>query len=128
MVVREIIIGNINGSEDEYLLKTPIEKFKYAYQLSKQRSGFIVYTNDVQFIEALEVFCGEDNLNIYFKHKDYNELVEISVMDAYNYVGNIYSILNSIRLRKELGYTVSDELIEKEINEYNDNMDGVLLK
>lgn len=92
--MKEIFIGEI----EESLTGTPIERFKKAFEIYKD--DFKVYTNDVLFLETLEVLCGEDNINVYLCLNDKYE--EITCMEAYEYVGDIYSILNRIRFSKEL--------------------------
>lgn len=92
---KQIIIGEVI---DE-IKDTPLNNFKYAIELS-QKENFSVYTNDVLFIETLEVLCGEDNLRIYLKLG--NNCEEITCMDAYEFVGDIYRIINFIRFKREL--------------------------
>ena len=104
--MKKIILGEITDEIND----TPINNFKYAIELSQQES-FTVYTNNVQFLETLEVLCGEDNLNVYLKLN--GECEEITCMDAYEYVGDIYSILNGIRFDRELQEDGTNKFVPK---------------
>ena len=115
MSSKKIILGEIT---DE-IKDTPINNFKYAIELSK-KENFTVYTNNVQFLETLEILCGEDNLNVYLKLN--GECEKITCLEAYCYVGDIYRMLHSIRCDRELQeengkfvpkYNTMDRLIKK---------------
>lgn len=116
---KKIIFGEI----EEDFHGTPIELFKKAIELSKL-DEFIVHTNNPQFIETLEVLCGADNITTIIK-LDY-EYIEIDdIYAVYNYVGDLYDVLNSIRFTIDLMDDDSgrdDEFIykrlEEEIKEY----------
>lgn len=114
-MVKEIFVGEIKYNAFE-LLDTPIELFKRAYKISKLDS-WSVFTNNPQFIEALEVLCGEENIKIYLKLNGKCE--EVDFLEAYNYLGDVYDIVNRIRLKRNLDSEITDEWINHQINEYN---------
>ena len=126
-----IIMGDIVVEE---FSKTPLDNFKKAIRLSQSDDNFLVYTNNVMVVETLEVLCGEENINIYLKKGNKN--VEIEPATAYNFVGDIYRIINSLRFQKELNEDIGlcfklksvDEDIKEYIKKYdkilNDNYDG----
>lgn len=113
MKSKTIIIGEI---EKETVTGTPIEVFQKAVELSKKDS-FVVYTNNPQLIEALEVLCGIKNVDVMFL-KDY-KLFKISFLKAYNYIGDIYDIIDSIRFCKEMDI-FNPKSITKDIEFYNE--------
>ena len=114
-----IIIGNI---WERYIGYTPIEVFEEAIKLSQQK-GFLIHTNNAQLIEALEVLCGEKNINIYLKIKKKEK--KINILTAYNYLGNIYDIIDEIRGKNiaqqrdsfERNYP-NEQWLKKKIKEY----------
>ena len=111
---KKIIIGEINN---ESFHGTPIDIFKWAILLSKQ-DVFIVYTNNPQLVEALEVLCGEDNVDVYLKlHFKYTKL---SFWEAYNYLGDVYDFIDYIRGMRYVGGKITDNDLYKQINEYNE--------
>lgn len=119
-----IIIGDV----EEEFLGTPVDNFKKAIELSKS-DGFKIYTNDVQVVEALEVLCDEKNIHVYLR-KDKVE-VEIDVMDAYNFVGDIYRIINSLRFEKELNEDMGEcfdliKSVNEDIKEYEEKYDKLI--
>ena len=71
--MRKIFIGDV----EENVLGTPIMKFKKAFELST-RNDFNVSTNDAQFIEALEVLCGENNITENDKYKNEQLLLSMA--------------------------------------------------
>lgn len=109
-----IVIGEIEGKETS-MPCIPIEKFKKAYNLSKI-DNWIIYVNDAQFIEALEVLCGEENIKVYLTINEKYE--EISFLTAYNYLGDIYDIIDVIRIKNSFDEEITDEWIQNELNEY----------
>lgn len=117
---KKIIIGNVK----EDFSDTPINIFKKAIELSKQ-DKFILHTNNPLLVEAIEILCGEENITILLKHK-YLHLEELDCIEAYNYLGDVYDILNGMRFLKEIksdfddDYELSDEYLEKEIKEYEE--------
>lgn len=117
MINKKIIMGEIT----EDITGTPIAKFKKAITLS-QHEAFIVYTNDPQFVEALEVLCGEKNIQVYLKLN--GSCKKITVHEAYDYVGDIYHIINYTRFNHELqeddndSFTVDYDYLNKQIEEY----------
>lgn len=115
-MVKEIFVGEIKYNAFE-LLGTPIELFKKAYQISKLDS-WSIFTNNPQFIEALEVLCGEENIKIYLKLNGKCE--EVSFFEAYNYLGDVYDIINRIRIKKDLGGDITDEWINYQVKKYNE--------
>ena len=108
------------GEIKEDIHGTPIRKFKKAVSLSKQ-DKFRVYTNDPQFIEALEVLCGEDNINIYLIIN--GKCIETSFLEVYNYLGDLCDTIGLIRLYNSgcsfyKTETEIEDIINKEIKEY----------
>ena len=112
---RKIFIGNIDG---ESFQGTPIELFEKAIELSKLDS-FEVSTNNPQFLEALEVLCKEENLNVYLKVSLF-ENIPISISTAYDYLGDIYSIINSIRALMMFNGNVGENYLNEKIKEYKE--------
>lgn len=114
-MTKKIIVGEIEGKE---LLMpcTPIDKFKKTYKLSKI-DNWVIYVNDAQFIEALEVLCGEENIKVYLTINGKCE--EITFMTAYNYLGDVYDFINTIKIKKAFDEEITDEWIQHRIKEYN---------
>lgn len=115
-MVKEIVVGEIKYNAFE-LLDTPIELFKKAYEISKLDS-WSIFTNNPQFIEALEVLCGEENIKIYLKLNGKCE--EVDFFEAYNYLGDVYDIINRIRIKKDLGGDITDEWVSYQVKKYNE--------
>lgn len=121
VITKHIVIGDIIDNKCNNC--TPIEIFEKAVKLSKQKN-FTVYTNNPQFVEALEVLCGENNIEI-FRRIDGRD-IEIDFQTAYNYLGDVYDIINCLRFDKQLKlghdedncYYDEWETIEKEIIDY----------
>lgn len=113
-VYKKIIIGDVHN---DYVHKTPIQFFELAVELSKKKD-FTVYTNNPQFVEALEVLCGENNINVYRKFKDRYD--EISFKEAYDYLGDVYDIVDLIRFKRldKDEYFDDYEFIEQQIIDY----------
>lgn len=115
-----IIIGDI---WEQYVQYTPIEIFEQAITLSINK-GFIVQTNNPQFIEALEVLCGEKDIDIYIQLKN-KEKKKISFLTAYDYLGDVYDIIDEIRGKNiaqqknsfERNYP-NEQWLKKKIEEY----------
>ena len=116
-VYKKIIIGDVHN---DYVHKTPIQFFELAVKLSKKKQ-FIVHTNNPQFVEALEVLCGENNVNIYRKFGDRCD--KICFKEAYDYLGDVYDIVDLIRLKREDNDTYFDdyEFIKPQIIDYKRN-------
>lgn len=111
-MVKKIICGEI----DEEIKGTPIEIFKFAIELAK-RDDFIVETNNPQLVEALEVLCGEENIDFYVSMD--GELVkEESVRKVYNYLGDVYNIINHIRFVRDLESDFDLDDNEEDISNY----------
>lgn len=111
--MKEIIVGEVA----ETIWGTPIYLFEEAIRLSKEEN-FSIRTNNPQFIETLEVLVGEENMDIYIKLS--GELNKVNFHTAYNYLGDLYHVINSIRFRSDLGSKkISDEWLEKQIRKYN---------
>lgn len=109
-----IIIGNVR----EEFYDSPIKMFKMAVRLSKQEN-WTVKSNNPQFIEALEVLCGEDNVEVYFKKYTSKSMQLITFKDAYDYLGDIYDIVNMIRFVENISDELpSDDKIITEIKRY----------
>lgn len=106
-----IVIGDII---EPSLAQMPIKLFKKAYDLSKQEN-WVEFTNNPQFVEALEVL--NDDVKIYLRLNGKNE--EIDVSEAYDFLGDVYDIINRIRIKKDLGGCITDEWIEHQIKEYD---------
>lgn len=113
---RQIICGEI----EETFTDTPIEIFKKAVQLSAIEN-WIVKTNNPQLVEALEVLCGEETIK-YFIYLNDEYCEQEKAMDIYNYLGDVYDIINSLRFQRDLADDFDilsrKECIQKEINEY----------
>lgn len=112
MSKRSIICGDI----EEEIFGTPINIFKDAIKIATA-DEFCIKTNNPQFIEAVEVLCGEENIDFYI-YIDGQYCKQDKAMDVYNYLGDVYEIINSIRFISDLGDTISDKKLNKEINEY----------
>lgn len=112
------------GEVEEQYFGTPIDIFKEAIGLyTKRNEDFEVYTNNPQFVEALEVLCGENNIDIYIILDGVN--YEVSFQKAYDYLGDVYDIINSIRFSKTLKEEEDDyysdiTLVFNDIKEYED--------
>ena len=106
-----IVIGDII---EPSFVQMPIKVFKKAYDLSKQEE-WIVFTNNPQFVEALEVL--NDDVKIYLRLNGREE--EIDVIEAYDFLGDVYDIIRSIRIKKDLDVDITDEWIEHQIKEYD---------
>lgn len=113
-MTKKIIIGHIHEC---YHYEPPIKTFEKAYQLSKQ-DDFEIYTNNPQLIEALEVLCGAENIEIYMwlKHK----ITKISETVAYDYLCDVYEIIDFLRGYSLANGKVTDELINQKIKEYEE--------
>lgn len=111
---KNIVCGEID-TDDEWI-GAPIDVFKKAVLLSK-RDSFCVKTNNPQLVETIEVLCGEDNINFYI-YIDGKYYKEEDVYAIYNYLGDVYDILNVLRMERDLNEDISDEIILQEIAEY----------
>lgn len=111
---KNIICGEIN-SDDEWI-GAPIDLFKKAVLLSKMDT-FCIKTNNPQLVEAIEVLCGKNNINFYI-YIDGKYYKQDRVESIYDYLGDVYGILNSLRLELEFEEDITDEVILKEIAEY----------
>ena len=115
---RKIYVGEV--PIDDISIGTPIYMANLAVELA-EKEGFIVYTNDPQFVEMLEVLLGEDNINIYLQLN--GKTIEITFKQAYDYLGDIYDTINEIRFTTELchnykyGIERKDNVIES-LKEY----------
>ncbi len=112
MSKRRIICGDIK----EEIFGTPINIFRDAIKAAKA-DEFCIETNNPQFIEAVEVLCGEENIDFYI-YIDGQYCKQDRAMDVYNYLGDVYEIINSIRFISDLGDSISDKKLDKEIHEY----------
>lgn len=110
----KIIIGDFT---EETIRGTPSDVFKNAVRLSEERE-FEVYTNNPQLVEALELLCGEENVEVFLSQND--KIREISFLEAYNYLGDIYDIINYMRFARDLDNEISYSTIDQEIKEYDD--------
>lgn len=106
-----IVIGDII---EPSFVQTPIKVFKKAYDLSKQEE-WVVFTNNPQFVEVLEVL--NDDVKIYLRLNGREE--EIDVIEAYDFLGDVYDIIRRIKIKKDLDEDVTDKWIEHQIKEYN---------
>ena len=111
-MTKRIIIGNVR----EEFYDSPIRMFKMAVRLSKQED-WTVSSNNPQFIEALEVLCGEEKVEVYFKKFNSNKMQLITFKKAYDYLGDVYDIINKIR-REQFFDRMTDETIIEEIKKY----------
>lgn len=112
MSKRRIICGDIK----EEIFGTPINIFKDAIKTATD-DEFCIKTNNPQFIEAIEVLCGEENIDFYI-YIDGQYCKQDRAMDVYNYLGDVYDIIETIRFISNLGDSISDKKLNKEINEY----------
>ena len=113
-MTKRIIIGNVR----EELYDSPIRMFKMAVRLSK-KDNWTVSTNNPQFIEALEVLCGEEKVEVYFKKFNSNKMQLITFKNAYDYLGDVYDIINSIRSDVFFDRLNDDDVVE-EIRKYEE--------
>ena len=112
--MKSIIIGNVR----EEFRDSPIRMFQMAIRLSKQ-NDFTVRSNNAQFIEALEVLCGEENIIICFQtFHNPSKLIEIDFRMAYNYLGDVYDIINSLRIGMQFDDEIDWDKLESEIRTY----------
>ena len=112
---KNIVCGEIET--DKQFLDTPINVFKKAVRLSK-KDNFCVKTNNPQLVETLEVLCGEENINFYICINNvYNK--QDNVRDVYHYLGDVYQCINSLRIQRDFDDEITDNDIQKEIDEYN---------
>lgn len=113
---RQIICGEI----EETFTDTPIEIFKKAVQLSAIEN-WTIKTNNPQLVETLEVLCGEETIR-YFIYLDGEYCEQEKAMDIYNYLGDVYDIINSLRFQRQLDddfdVLSKKEYIQEEIDEY----------
>ena len=69
-------------------------------------------------MEALEVLCEEDEIIILLCSEE--SRFPINIQTAYNYLGDVYDIIDSIRVHQRLDEEgITDEYIQHEIDEYN---------
>lgn len=109
-----ILIGDVT---DDFASLNPIECFERVYELSKL-DNFTIRTNNPQVVEALEVLCEEDGIIILLCSEE--SRFPINMQIAYNYLGDVYDIIDSIRAYERLDEEgVTDEYIQHEIDEYN---------
>lgn len=118
-MTKRIIIGNVR----EELYDSPIRMFKMAVRLSK-KDNWTVSTNNPQFIEALEVLCGEENIDVYFKEYNSNKIKVITFQEAYDYLGDVYDIINSIR-GDVFFDRLNDDDVVGEIRKYEEKWNGL---
>lgn len=111
-MTKRIIIGNVR----EELYDSPIRMFQMAVRLSKQ-DDWTVSSNNPQFIEALEVLCGEEKVEVYFKKFNSNKMQLITFKKAYDYLGDVYDIINNIRRDVFLDRLNDGDIVE-EIKRY----------
>lgn len=110
---KKIFIGEI---EEQYT-KTPIENFKEVIEFFKsEKEHFEIYTNDPQVIELFEVLYGEKNIDTFLISN--NETYALTFQQAYDYLGDLYNIINDIRFDKQLNS-------ENDDNEYFRGIDGI---
>ena len=117
-MTKRIIIGDLYNWEINSK-GTPISLFQKAYYMSKLER-WCIHANDPQFVEALEVFCGEDNVEVYLKLN--GKCKRISFQLAYDYLGDVYDFIDQIRgykIAHHLTKYVDDEFVENKVNEYN---------
>lgn len=93
---------------------TPLEWFKLGLDYFKKEE-FSINTNNPQLIELLEVLCGEENIEINIILN--NECTEVSFLTAYNYLGDFYDTIDSLRLFKSFEIR-TDGIVERDVNEY----------
>ena len=123
---KKVFVGDIG--RESYIGLTPIQLFEKAVELSKL-DEFSISTNNPQFLEAIEVLCGKENVKVFIKFG--LEYTHVNFYQAYNYLGDVYDIINTLRVKVELlectkrGSKELDAVIEKEIKEYNDKWSNV---
>lgn len=109
---KKIIVGEI----EEEFQGTPLHVFKKAMKIS-EFDDFIIHTNNPQVVETLEVLCGEANIEYYIK-QDGDLFQQYDVRKIYNYIGDIYDIIDGLRLDREFDNEITEETINEEILEY----------
>lgn len=109
---KKIFIGEI---DKESYYGTPIEMFKKAVELYKL-DEFSISTNNPQFIETLEVLCGEENIKVFLKLN--GEYKYVSVLTAYNYLGELYNTIDAMRIARMMGTDI-DDILDVDIDKYN---------
>lgn len=115
-----IIVGEVRN-RDIYVFLTPVQKFRKAYKIS-QRDNFTIETNDAMMIETIEIMCGEENLEVYLKIDD--KLKEISVINAYNYIGDLYNVVDHMRIKTLFDEEITDSWFERQCEEYLKEWNG----
>lgn len=115
-----IIVGEVR-SRDIYVFQTPVQQFRKAYKISK-RDNFTIETNNAMMIETIEILCGEENLEVYLKIDD--KLKEISIIDAYKYIGGLYDVVNDMRLKTHFDEEITDSWFERQCEEYIKKWNG----
>lgn len=115
-----IIVGEVR-SRDIYVFQTPVQRFRKAYEISK-KDNFTIETNNAMMIETIEILCGEENLEVYLKIND--KLKEISVIDAYKYIGGLYDVVNDMRLKTHFDEEITDSWFERQCEEYIKEWNG----
>lgn len=117
---KTIIVGEIK-SRDIFVFLTPVQRFKKAYEIAKI-DDFIIETNDAMMIETIEVLCGEKNIQVYLKID--GKLKEIGVIDAYNYIGDLYDVVDHMRAKRILDREITDSWFERQCEKYIKEWNG----
>ena len=110
---KQIFVGEI---KKESFYGTPIEMFKNAVSLSKC-DKFSISTNNPQFLEALEVLCGEDNIDVFLILNE--EYRHVNVVTAYNYLGELYDTIDAMRIARMRGTDI-DDVLDVYVDKYNE--------
>ena len=112
---KRVTIGDIEN--DILIGLTPVQWFEKALNLYD--TDFDVECNNALFLEALEVLCGEENLEVYLK---VDELIaKVDVIIAYNYLGDFYDVIDYLRTHVILlNEEVDMDKIKQEIKNFNE--------
>lgn len=111
--MKRIIIGEITETK----IDTPINIFEWGLELAEQ-DEFDIQTNNAQLIELLELMCGEDNLECYIRlDSDY---YKTNLLSAYNYIGELYDTIDSMRCCKILEDGINMNMIYEDLKEYKE--------
>ena len=110
-------VDNVNYNINQQY--TPVDVFKEVVRLYKSKKDFILYTNNPQLIEAIEVLYteGDEEPDIELYLSVDTELIRLyDFREAYNYLGAPYDIIDTIRLLR--GTKIDETEVFKEIDEW----------
>lgn len=118
---RIVTIGEI--IDDGFASMTPLEAFKTAFNIA-QHDTFSIETNNPQVLELLSLLC--DDLEVWLKIGEKSE--EIDIYTAYGYLGDLYDVINYIRIMKDIGdKNIEYQDIADDVMEYENKYKRVVL-